>query len=324
MSAIRFASPTGHRVPETSARAARVGRARGWPIARCRTSRISCSACPPGARRSRSTTSSRALTVARNLDWSPATTFNLDEFLGLGPEDPGSYRRFMEEHLFRHTNLRPERINFLDGERGSRRGVRALRAGDRRGGGHRPADSRHRHQRPHRLQRAGARPGGAHPSRHAEDRDAAQQCGAVRRRVSNRCRPKRCRWGWRRFSRRGRSFCSRRGAEGAVRRARRPRPAHDRAAGVVPAAAPRCRLDPRHCGGQRADAVIQTVALFACHAAFGGSRLRFLRTACRLSRRLRRFGAFGRDTRRHDDNDVVIVNRPRGQVLASPSVPPWR
>ena len=55
------------------------------------------------------------LTAARGLDWSHATTFNLDEFVGVHPEDPGSYRQFMQEHLFRHTNLRPERINFLNG-----------------------------------------------------------------------------------------------------------------------------------------------------------------------------------------------------------------
>ena len=55
------------------------------------------------------------LTVERGLDWSRATTFNLDEFVGVDPSHPGSYRRFMEEHLFRHTNLRPERINFLVG-----------------------------------------------------------------------------------------------------------------------------------------------------------------------------------------------------------------
>ncbi len=55
------------------------------------------------------------LTAARALDWSKATTFNLDEFVGLRPEDPGSYRRFMEEHLFRYTNLDPQRINFLVG-----------------------------------------------------------------------------------------------------------------------------------------------------------------------------------------------------------------
>ena len=55
------------------------------------------------------------VTAARGLDWSQATTFNLDEFVGVSPQDPGSYRRFMEEHLFRHTNLRPENINFLGG-----------------------------------------------------------------------------------------------------------------------------------------------------------------------------------------------------------------
>ena len=53
--------------------------------------------------------------AARELDLSRAATFNLDEFLGLAPDDPGSYRRFMEEHLFRHVNLDPARIHFLDG-----------------------------------------------------------------------------------------------------------------------------------------------------------------------------------------------------------------
>jgi glucosamine-6-phosphate deaminase len=55
------------------------------------------------------------LSAARGLDWSSATTFNLDEFVGLPPEHPGSYRQFMEQHLFRHVNVRPERINFLVG-----------------------------------------------------------------------------------------------------------------------------------------------------------------------------------------------------------------
>ncbi|CAN5817257.1 glucosamine-6-phosphate deaminase [soil metagenome] len=55
------------------------------------------------------------VTAARRLDWSSATTFNLDEFLGVPPEHPGSYRQFMEGHLFRHVNLRPERLNFLVG-----------------------------------------------------------------------------------------------------------------------------------------------------------------------------------------------------------------
>lgn len=48
-------------------------------------------------------------------DFSRATTFNLDEFLGIPPDHPGSYRAFMQEHLFSRVNLAPERINVLDG-----------------------------------------------------------------------------------------------------------------------------------------------------------------------------------------------------------------
>ena len=55
------------------------------------------------------------LSGARGLDWSSVTTFNLDEFVGLSPEHPGSYRQFMQQHLFRHLNVQPERINFLVG-----------------------------------------------------------------------------------------------------------------------------------------------------------------------------------------------------------------
>jgi glucosamine-6-phosphate deaminase len=48
-------------------------------------------------------------------DFSRATTFNLDEFLGLSADHPGSYRAFMQEHLFSRVNLAPEQIHFLDG-----------------------------------------------------------------------------------------------------------------------------------------------------------------------------------------------------------------
>jgi glucosamine-6-phosphate deaminase len=48
-------------------------------------------------------------------DFSRATTFNLDEFLGVAPSHPGSYRSFMETHLFSHVNLLPGHIHFLNG-----------------------------------------------------------------------------------------------------------------------------------------------------------------------------------------------------------------
>jgi glucosamine-6-phosphate deaminase len=42
------------------------------------------------------------------LDFSKARTFNLDEYIGLGPEDPNSYRFYMEHHLFSHINIKRE------------------------------------------------------------------------------------------------------------------------------------------------------------------------------------------------------------------------
>ncbi|RKH50985.1 glucosamine-6-phosphate deaminase [Corallococcus llansteffanensis] len=55
------------------------------------------------------------LAAQGKLDLSRATTFNVDEFLGLPPEDGGSFRAYMDRHLFRHVNLSTERIHFLDG-----------------------------------------------------------------------------------------------------------------------------------------------------------------------------------------------------------------
>ena len=52
---------------------------------------------------------------AGRADFSRASTFNLDEFLGVGPTDPRSYRVFMQRHLFDHVNLAPRRIHFLSG-----------------------------------------------------------------------------------------------------------------------------------------------------------------------------------------------------------------
>ena len=49
------------------------------------------------------------------LDLSRATTFNLDEFLGVSPQEPDSLRAYMERHFFQHVNLASERIHFLDG-----------------------------------------------------------------------------------------------------------------------------------------------------------------------------------------------------------------
>lgn len=57
----------------------------------------------------------RRLHAAGAVDLSQATTFNLDEFAGVEPSHPGSFRTFMERHLFAGAALDPARIHFLDG-----------------------------------------------------------------------------------------------------------------------------------------------------------------------------------------------------------------
>ena len=56
-----------------------------------------------------------ALAAQGDVDFSRATTFNLDEFLGIPAAHPGSYRSFMQRHLFDRVNIDPARINFLNG-----------------------------------------------------------------------------------------------------------------------------------------------------------------------------------------------------------------
>jgi glucosamine-6-phosphate deaminase len=53
--------------------------------------------------------------AAGETDWSRASTFNLDEFAGIDGRHPGSFRHFMERHLFDGVNLRAECIDFLNG-----------------------------------------------------------------------------------------------------------------------------------------------------------------------------------------------------------------
>jgi len=48
-------------------------------------------------------------------DYSCVTTFNLDEYIGLPPEHPCSYRSYMQRHLFDRVNVRPENTHVPDG-----------------------------------------------------------------------------------------------------------------------------------------------------------------------------------------------------------------
>ena len=49
------------------------------------------------------------------LDFSLCRTFNLDEYIGLGADHPGSYRHYMRQQLFQHVNLNPAGTHLPNG-----------------------------------------------------------------------------------------------------------------------------------------------------------------------------------------------------------------
>ena len=53
---------------------------------------------------------------AGGLSFARAQTFNLDEYLGLPPDHPASFRRSMEEAFFRNVDLPPARAHAPDGQ----------------------------------------------------------------------------------------------------------------------------------------------------------------------------------------------------------------
>lgn len=56
-----------------------------------------------------------ALHEHEHLDFSLCSTFNLDEYVGLFPSDPNSYRHYMDEHLFRRVNIDPRNTHLPNG-----------------------------------------------------------------------------------------------------------------------------------------------------------------------------------------------------------------
>jgi len=52
------------------------------------------------------------------IDFSRASSFNLDEYVGLGADNPQSYRYFMRDQLFDHVNINAGRTHIPDGTAG--------------------------------------------------------------------------------------------------------------------------------------------------------------------------------------------------------------
>jgi glucosamine-6-phosphate deaminase len=49
------------------------------------------------------------------VDFSRVITFNLDEYLGLSPDDERSYHYYMYSNFFNHVNVKPENIHIPNG-----------------------------------------------------------------------------------------------------------------------------------------------------------------------------------------------------------------
>ncbi|MGF1870186.1 glucosamine-6-phosphate deaminase [Photobacterium indicum] len=53
---------------------------------------------------------------AGEVSFENVVTFNMDEYVGIDPNHPESYRTFMHTNFFNHVDIKEENINLLDGQ----------------------------------------------------------------------------------------------------------------------------------------------------------------------------------------------------------------
>ena len=51
----------------------------------------------------------------KKISFEHVVTFNMDEYVGLSPEDKNSYHHFMYENFFNYVNVNPKNIHILNG-----------------------------------------------------------------------------------------------------------------------------------------------------------------------------------------------------------------
>ena len=195
-----------------------------------------------------------ALRQEPGIDWPRLTAFHLDEYVGIAPDHPASFRRFLVDRLFDHVEVAA--FHGLDGQAQDLASECARYAAPPAAGRPGPRHPRHRRERPPRLhrparlrlRRAGGREGGgarrALPEAAGERRLLPEPGrGPAHRALPHRPVPD----------------------EGAASRGHRPRPGqasrdrgrgpgpgHDRLPRVDPASAPRRHALPRRGLGRRA------------------------------------------------------------------------
>lgn len=60
------------------------------------------------------------LVAMQGIDWSRISAFHMDEYLGIDPDHPASFRRFLHEHLFRLASVPAENLHLIPGEQTDR------------------------------------------------------------------------------------------------------------------------------------------------------------------------------------------------------------
>ena len=60
------------------------------------------------------------LVAQQGIDWARVVAFHMDEYLGIGADHPMSFRRYLQEHLFRLVGLGPEGLRLIPGEQADR------------------------------------------------------------------------------------------------------------------------------------------------------------------------------------------------------------
>jgi glucosamine-6-phosphate deaminase len=60
------------------------------------------------------------LVADKQIDWARVVGFHMDEYLGVGADDPASFRRYLQEHLFRLVGMAPDQLRLIPGEQTAR------------------------------------------------------------------------------------------------------------------------------------------------------------------------------------------------------------
>ena len=60
------------------------------------------------------------LVADKDIDWTRVVAFHMDEYLGFDADHPASFRRYLQEHLFRLVGLDAGRTRLIPGEQAER------------------------------------------------------------------------------------------------------------------------------------------------------------------------------------------------------------